>query len=72
MDILFELFKSGQGLMWPPFMLILLKRILDSGFIEIHRPKGTISIGGMRTNPDTIALTQKGRDFLNDLGLHEL
>jgi len=72
MDILFELYRSGRGLMWPPFNHILLKRILDSGFIQIHQPQGGVIIMGMRTNPDTIMLTDKGRAFLNELGVHEL
>jgi hypothetical protein len=74
MDILFELYRlpAGRGVMWPPFMLILLKRTLDSGFIAVHQPNGQVIIGGMRTNPDTIVLTDKGRSFIDELGIHEL
>ena len=54
MDVLFELYglPEGQGIQWPPFNHILLKRILESGFIQIHEPESVVHIGGMRTNPD--------------------
>jgi hypothetical protein len=74
MDILFELYSKnrGVGLLWPPFMHILLKRLLDSQFIGIQSPSGQVIIGGMRTNPDTIFITDKGRSFIEELGLREI
>jgi len=74
MDILFELFKlpTGQSIQWPAFNNILLKRIIESDFIEVHEQEGGVFIGGMRSNPDTLTLTNKGREFLDDLGVEEL
>lgn len=74
MDILFELNRipAEQGMMWPPFMHILLKRLIDSNFLQVIQPSGFVSIGGMRSNPDTLVITPQGRTFLNELGLHEM
>lgn len=74
MDILFELNKipSGQGIMWPPFMHILLKRLIDSNYIQIIEQSGGVFIGGMKTNPDHLIITPSGRTFLSELGLHEM
>jgi hypothetical protein len=74
MDVLFELYglKRGVGLLWPPFMHILLKRLLDSKFIDIQSPSNDVIIGGMRTNPDTIFITDWGRKFVQELGLREV
>jgi hypothetical protein len=74
MDILFELFQppKGRSIMWPPFMVILLKRILESGFVSVVKQSGGVFIGGMKTDPDPIVLTEKGRSFIEELGLHEL
>jgi hypothetical protein len=75
MDILFELNKipNGQGLFWPPFLHILLKRLIDSQYIQIIQPTNVFaSTGGMRINPDTIVLAPPGRSFLHELGLHEM
>ncbi len=73
-DILFELFRlpQDQGIMWPPFMMILLKRSLDSGFLNVIQQEGGVFLGGMKSNPDIITLTPKGRKFIEDMGLHEL
>jgi len=75
MDILFELYrqKAGVGILWPPFMHILLRRLLDSQFIGVQSPSGQeVVISGMRTNPDTIFITDKGRAFIEELGLREV
>ena len=53
-------------------MMILLKRVLDSGFVDVQKAGGDVFIGGMQTNPDYILLTDRGRAFLADLGIHEL
>jgi hypothetical protein len=73
MDVLFELARTGYPMLWWHFNLILLKRIHDSGFIEIsysettgspHDPPSVI--------PDFLHITEKGRTFINELGTSEL
>ena len=74
MDVLFEVaaLPEGEGIQWPPFNHILLKRIIESGFISIQEQEGHVILGGMRANPDIIAITPKGRAFIADLGVSEL
>ncbi|SED60470.1 HNH endonuclease [Rhizobiales bacterium GAS191] len=74
MDILFELYKNGQevGMPWFAFHLILLKRICDSGFITFEETAIGLSMDNLKTNPDLIKITDKGRLFVEKLGLHEL
>ncbi len=75
MDVLFDLFArppGGEPLQWPAFMLILLKRLVDSEFITFRRPSAMLSIDGLPATPGTLAITDRGRSFINDLGLHEL
>jgi hypothetical protein len=74
MDVLFVL--SGMppdiGAPWLRYMLILLKRLIDSGFINIHEMNVASFVGDIKTTPDLITITPKGRKFILDLGLHEL
>jgi HNH endonuclease len=75
MDMLFELMQLpiGHGLPWAPYMLIFFKRLLDAGYVAIFRSPGiSVSIGGVETTPAFLLITEKGREFITDLGLHEL
>jgi hypothetical protein len=63
---------SGAGMPWPIFMLILLKRIADSGFISVSEIPTGMRIGSIKTTPDMIAITPKGREFIADLGISEM
>jgi hypothetical protein len=45
-------------------MLILLKRLLDSGFIAVHKNESGSWLDGIKTTPDMIAITTKGREFI--------
>jgi hypothetical protein len=76
MDMLFELKNrpAGSGVPWVPFMLIFFKRILDSGYIRIQVPVFGVSITlpGLDTTPLLVILTDKGREFIDGLGIHEL
>lgn len=72
-DILFECAKQkGKQLMWAPFNMLLLKRLIESGYIDyVVTPAGVI-IGGMKSNPDYVNITQKGLDYIASLGEVEL
>lgn len=75
MDLLFELLplEKGVGILWLPAMLVLLKRLIAARYIDVVRSAGAaFDVGGMRITPDTVLLTEKGRDFLNELGTAEL
>jgi hypothetical protein len=74
MDILFELSgaPAGAAIPWPPFMAIMIKRCLESGFLEILQANARMTIGGVQTTPSPLVITPKGREFVAELGLHEL
>ena len=74
MDILFELssMKNGEGMPWLAYQLIFLKRLFDSNLIFFQEQPGGSWVGSIKYNPDWIGITQKGRDFVSELGLHEL
>ena len=73
-NILFELYQQpkGKGIMWPPFNHVFLKRTLESGYLGVIEPEVSIKLDGMRSNPDIVHITDKGRAFVESLGLHEL
>jgi len=52
-------------------MLIQLKRLLESGFLSVHGDAWLLS-DGFKETPDIIAITKEGRDFISELGDHEL
>lgn len=70
-DVLFELYAAPKGhvLQWPPFMMLLIKRLLDSNYITAKVEESGVFISGMKTNPDYISLTQKGREYVSSLGV---
>lgn len=74
MDVLFELrtYPQNVGIHWPPFMMLLLKRLLDSDYLLVQEPQGQVVIQDMPSAPLTIALSPKGRAFLSELGDHQL
>jgi hypothetical protein len=53
-------------------MHILLKRLYDSGYIESHEPTFRVTVGNLRATTDIVAITSKGRAFVEEFGLHEL
>lgn len=74
MDLIFELYNLPEGspVNWPKPNLIMLKRILESGFLEIRTPDGSVHIFGMDVSPALLLLTPKGRTYITELGLIEL
>lgn len=73
-DVLFELNKipQNQGLQFPSYLILLVKRLIESGYIKwIQTPKGII-IGGMKSNPDYLQITDKGKEFIDTLSLEDI
>jgi hypothetical protein len=58
-------------LAWPPFMEILLNRIIEAGYIEVRIGQAVSTVAGMRINPDFLTLTEKGKQSLYDLGVKD-
>jgi hypothetical protein len=65
-DLLTELNKlpPKQGLMWPQFNFMLIKRIVDAGYVTITPKNVSVHIGGMPSAPDILQITDKGRAFV--------
>lgn len=75
LDVIFELGAAppGNAIFWMPYALLLLKRALDARLISADRhPNISINAGGMDQTPILLTLTERGRAFLDDLGLVEL
>ena len=72
-DILFQLGQTPTiRKMWAPFNQLLLKRLIDSQYINYTVTPEGVTIGGMKSNPDYIQITTKGLDYLKSLGEVEL
>ena len=73
-DVLFDAYKlkSNEVILWPEYLIILLKRLLEAGYIKRVVPKPIAKIRGLKLNADTLTLTDKGREFIESLGLNEL
>lgn len=68
-DVLFECASNrGSRLQWAPFNKLLLKRLIDSEYIDYQATSGRVIIGGMPSDPDHIAISQKGLDYIKSLG----
>jgi len=68
-DILFELDKAPEDAMFqfPSYLMLLVKRIIELEYVEWIRTPVGVRIGGMKSNPDYLKITDKGREFINDL-----
>ena len=73
-DVLFEAYKlpPEQALQYPPLMGLLIKRLLDAGFVTLrNHPGGGAYSMGMQLTPQLLMITDRGRDFVNSLGLEQ-
>lgn len=52
-DVLFELHDNPEkaSLPFPPFMQLLIKRVLDAGYIRIKEPSGSVHSFEMQISP---------------------
>lgn len=72
-DLLFECAKvPGKLLMWAPFNALLIKRLTESGYINYTITPSGVMIGGMKSNPDYISISEKGLAYIASLGEVEL
>ncbi len=70
-DILFEAYRLDrrEPMQWPPFLMLLIKRLLDAGYIEVQGASGRVVIDGMQTNPDYLWISARGKEYVESLGL---
>ena len=72
-DILFELYReSSKRIPCPPFMRILIGRMLDSNYIEYHEKQGTVFISGIKASHDFLSITKEGIEFVNEIKKREM
>jgi hypothetical protein len=73
MDILFELAKKEGAISWPSFNMILLKRICDSGFLDVMPMPGlSTEVFGLPIRAMVLSLNGTGEAFIRSLGVDEL
>lgn len=74
MDVLFELSESGEGgaISFPIYLSLLVKRLLDARFVKFVESGGMIWWGDVKVNPDYLVITDKGRRFVESLGLENI
>lgn len=70
-DILSALYKEPENarLQFPSFMMILINRILDAEYVEVKLPKSSVQILGIEMKPAYLFLTDKGREYIDSLGI---
>jgi len=80
-DVLFELNKvpKEQAMQFPSFLILLIKRIVEEGYVEwIKTPPGvSISHSGkganvFKLNPDYLKITDEGREFVKSLNFEDI
>ena len=73
-DMLFDAYKlpENQALPILPVLMRLVKRLLEAEYVCV-RKKTTVSVksDGLQTNPDFLTITDKGREYVDSLGLDE-
>ena len=72
-DILHKLYKESENslLQFPFNMLILVNRILDAEYINYKLPQNSVEILGMEMKPAYLFLTDKGREYIDSLGIEQ-
>jgi hypothetical protein len=72
-DILFMCAENqNQSFLWAPFNVLLLKRIIEAGYINYEKTEAQGLVGGMKSNPDFLSISESGLNYIKSLGLVEL
>lgn len=75
-DVLFETnaCPPGESTPWPPFMRLLIKRLLDAGYVELsdQGSDGFVFVRGMRMDPSDLSITDEGRKFIQEIGSQQI
>lgn len=73
-DMLFEAAKQekGQGLLYPAFCDLFVKRLLDAEYVQLKTSKYHANISGLELGPRILLATEKGRTFVDSMAVeHE-
>lgn len=77
-DLLFDLYRKppGAGVLWPAFLELLIKRVIDAKYVDIAEAEDQIlvanQLGDLRVTPNFYSISQAGRAFINSLGVELL
>ena len=74
LDVLFEAYKCNpeKPMLWPTFMRILVQRILDAGYVKCDQREANFFVGDLPLSPDHLYITDKGREFIDNIGIKEM
>lgn len=61
--------SAGSKLPLPEGLRLLVKRLLDAGYISWLETKHAPYSGGFKMAPDKVEITSSGRQFVDSLGL---
>ena len=69
-DVLFEAnaCQPGESIPWLPFMRLLIKRMLDAGYVELSQRTSGVFVQGVKISPEDLSITDKGRKFIQEIG----
>lgn len=73
-DLLYELMKQslGEKYQFLPFLKLLIKRIIDAGYISYEETMAQVAMGDIKLNPDLVEITSLGRQFVQDISLKNI
>lgn len=70
-DFLFKLsMSSDRGEKIPHFMLIMIRRIVESGLVDVNEMRHFI-VNGMNSSACDVFITKKGSDYIASISDHE-
>lgn len=65
--------KDNTGLPFLSIFDLLIKRILEEGFVEIFsQPQGAFYLMGNKMNPDILVITERGKEFIKDFSKNKI
>lgn len=75
-DLLFQLYKipkneNNMGVPWSSYLFLLFNRILEVEYIEVRQSGEPVALSGGIPSPVLIILTEKGREYINSLGIDQ-
>ncbi|MBF0109279.1 MAG: HNH endonuclease [Magnetococcales bacterium] len=67
-DFLYETYlirdNKNTGIQFPPYLILLIKRLLESGFLSRTVTQGGVYLMEMKSSPDIYRITNIGIDFI--------
>lgn len=68
-DLLYELVELNQGEKYQflPFLKLLIKRLLEAGYITYEGTMARVAMGNIKLNPDLVGITDSGRRFIKNI-----